>query len=217
VFIGHNAVGFASKRYAPNASLGALMLAPMLLDVLWPVFVLAGIEHFRIEPGITAFTPFDFYDYPWSHSLLMAVVWSVLAGVGYWVWRRDGRAAVVIAIGVVSHWVFDFIVHRPDLPLYPGGPKVGLGLWNSVTGTIVVEVALFAAGLAFYRASTRSRDRTGRIGLWSLVVILLVIYAANAASPAPPPNTNVVAGMALATLLFPLWAWWVDRHRTVTK
>jgi hypothetical protein len=216
MFIGHHAAGFASKPLAPRASLGVLMLAPMLLDVLWPVFVLAGIEHFRIDPGNTAFTPLDFYDYPWSHSLLMAVVWGALAGVAYWAWRKDGRAAAVIAAGVVSHWVFDFITHRPDLPLYPGGPKVGLGLWNSVWGTIGVEVALFAAGLAVYRRTTRPRDRIGSIGLWSLVGVLLLIFGGNASSP-PPPNTQMVAVLALAALLFPLWAWWVDRHRGTTE
>ncbi len=214
MFIAHNAVGFASKRFAPNVSLGILMLAPMLLDFLWPIFILAGIEHFRVEPGNTAFTPIDFADYPWSHSLLMVVVWALLAGGGYWLWRRDGRAALIIGLGVVSHWVLDFIAHRPDLPLYPGGPKVGLGLWNSVTATIVVEVAIFATGLALYRNATRRRDRIGSLGLGGLVALLLVIYAANVNAP-PPPNPRIVALMALSAVLFPVWAWWVDRHRTV--
>ena len=136
MFLGHPAVGLASKRSVPHISLGLLFRAPMLLDFLWPVFVLLGLEHFRIDPGNTAVTPLDFYDYPWSHSLLMAVVWSVLFGAIYFALRRDARGASILGAGVLSHWVLDFVTHRPDLPLYPGGPKVGLGIWNSMAATV---------------------------------------------------------------------------------
>lgn len=214
MFIGHPAVGFAAKRYAPLASLGALVLAPMLLDILWPLFVLAGVERFRIDPGNTAVTPLDFYHYPWSHSLLMAMVWSVVAAVLYYAFTKYRAGAIAVGIGVVSHWFFDFITHRPDLPLWPGGPKVGLGLWNSKPGTILVEGLIFAIGVAIYIRVTRSRDRAGAIALWSLVIVLLLIYAANFMSP-PPPNTGAVAWLALLSLLFPLWAWWADRHRAI--
>jgi membrane-bound metal-dependent hydrolase YbcI (DUF457 family) len=214
MFIGHHAVGFGSKKYAPRASMGALLLAPMLLDVLWPIFLLLGIEHFRIDPGNTAVTPLDFYDYPWSHSLLMAVVWSVVAGIGYYAATKYKRGAVVVGLGVVSHWFFDFLTHRPDLPLYPGGPKVGLGLWNSLAGTAIVETLLFALGIYLYVTVTKARDRIGSIGFWSLIAVLMLIYVANLMGP-PPPKEDVVAWMALLALLFPLWAWWADRHRTV--
>ena len=214
MFLGHHAVGFGSKKYAPAASAGALLLAPMLLDVLWPIFLLMGIEHFRIDPGNTAVTPFDFYDYPWSHSLLMAIVWSVIAAVIYFAATKYKRGAIVIGFGVVSHWFLDFVTHRPDLPLWPGGPKVGLGLWNSVAGTAVIESALFALGVYLYVKVTRARDRIGSIGFWILIALLVLIYIANFTSP-PPPDTGIVAWMALAALLFPLWAWWTDRHRAI--
>src|SRR6266699_7068622 len=111
MFIGHNAVGFASKRAVPRISLGWLMAAPMLVDLIWPIFLLLGIEHVRIRPGMTRLTPFDFYDYPWSHSLLMAAVWSVVAGVLYFAFTRYKRGAIVLGIGVISHWVLDYLTH----------------------------------------------------------------------------------------------------------
>src|SRR3954470_23167036 len=129
MFIGHFAVGFASKRAAPDTNLGILMLAPLFLDLLWPIFLLLGIESVRIDPGNTAVTPLDLHDYPWSHSLLMSLVWSALAGGAVWAAVRQFRPALVIAAGVFSHWVLDFVTHRPDMPLYPGSETyLGLGL-----------------------------------------------------------------------------------------
>jgi membrane-bound metal-dependent hydrolase YbcI (DUF457 family) len=215
MFIGHPAVGLASKGTAPRVSLGLLVLAPMLLDFLWPVFLLTGVEHFRIDPGNTAFTPLDFYDYPWSHSLLMSCVWGALMAVIYFAFRRDGRGALLLGFGVVSHWILDYVTHRPDLPLYPGGPKVGLGLWNSVAGTVALEVSIFAIAVYLYVRDTRAVDRVGSIGFWSLIAVLLLIYAGNLAG-GPPPATNVVALASLSLLVVPLWAAWADRHRETT-
>jgi membrane-bound metal-dependent hydrolase YbcI (DUF457 family) len=212
MFIGHNAVGFASKRAAPRVSLGWLMAAPMLLDLIWPLMLIAGVEHMRIDPGNTRFTPLDFYDYPWTHSLLMACAWGVLFAGAYVMRQRDRRGGIVLFAGVVSHWLLDFFTHRADMPLWPGGPKVGLGLWHFPAATIVVEVLLFVAGIVLYMRATRARDRIGSIGFASFVAFLLVVYAVNIGSP-PPPSANAVAWAALATWLFPLWAWWFDAHR----
>ena len=78
MFLGHFAVGFASKRLAPRVSLGVLMADLTLLDLLWPVFLAAGWEQVRIDPGNAAVTPLDFVSYPMSHSLLTACGWGVL-------------------------------------------------------------------------------------------------------------------------------------------
>lgn len=214
MFIGHSAVGFASKRSAPRTNVGLLLGAAWLLDLIWPIFLLLGIEHMEIGPrGDSPFLTLVFTDYPWSHSLLMTIVWSVLAGFVYWMWTRYATGALLIGMLVTSHWVLDFITHRPDLPLWPGGPKVGLGLWNSVAGTIVVESIMFAIGVAIYVRATRTRDRIGSIGFWSLIVFLIVAYVANIMGP-PPPDTKSLAVFALSGFLLPLWGWWVDRHRT---
>jgi membrane-bound metal-dependent hydrolase YbcI (DUF457 family) len=137
MFIGHFAVGLASKQVAPTASLGVLIAAPLLLDLMWPFLLLADWEKVRIDVGNTAFTPLEFISYPYSHSLAMAIVWAALVGLGYWTVTRYPTGAMMIGLGVVSHWVFDAVTHRPDLPLFPGGStRVGLGLWNSVSGTL---------------------------------------------------------------------------------
>jgi membrane-bound metal-dependent hydrolase YbcI (DUF457 family) len=147
MFLGHFAIGFAAKRAAPRASLGTLFLAAQFIDLLWPLLVLAGIERVRIAPGITVVTPLDFEHYPWSHSLLMVLVWGVLFAGVYFLIRRDRRTSLVLGLAVVSHWVLDWLTHRPDLPLAPGAERVGLGLWNSFAGTLIVEVGLFALGV----------------------------------------------------------------------
>jgi membrane-bound metal-dependent hydrolase YbcI (DUF457 family) len=215
MFIGHNAVAFAAKRVAPRTSLGTLTAAVMLLDLIWPIFLLLGVEHVRIHRGITKFAPLDFYDYPWTHSLAMSAVWGVLFGLGYFAITRYARGAMVIAVCVISHWVLDFIVHRPDLPLWPHGRRVGLGLWNSPVATIGIESAMFAIAILIYRDFTRPRDRIGSIGFWLFVIVLAAIYIANA-SGAPPPNWQTVAYLALSGWLLPFWAGWFDRHREVT-
>jgi membrane-bound metal-dependent hydrolase YbcI (DUF457 family) len=214
MFIGHFAVGLASKPVAPRASLGVLMAAPNLLDLLWPIFLLLGWEQVRIEPGNTAFTPLDFVSYPISHSLLTACGWGALFALLYWARTRYTRGAVVIGLSVVSHWVLDFVTHRPDMPLYPGGPKFGLGLWNSVPATVCIEVGMYVVGAWLYLSSTRARDRTGSYALWVFLAFGLLAYIGNILGP-PPPNTRAIAFVTLTLWLVPVWAWWIDRHREV--
>jgi membrane-bound metal-dependent hydrolase YbcI (DUF457 family) len=212
MFLGHFAIGFAAKRYAPRASLGTLFLAAQFIDLLWPLLVLAGIERVRIAPGITVVTPLDFEHYPWSHSLLMVVVWGVLFAAAYFLIRRDRRTSLVLGLAVVSHWVLDWLTHRPDLPLAPGAERVGLGLWNSFAGTLVVELGLFALGVFLYVRATRARNRVGSWALWSLVVFLVAIYAGNLFG-APPPDAMAIAWVGQAQWLLVAWGYWIDRHR----
>jgi membrane-bound metal-dependent hydrolase YbcI (DUF457 family) len=208
MFIGHFAVGFAAKRFAPPSSEAVLLTAPLAADILWPVFLLLGWEQVRIDPGNTRFTPFDFVSYPWSHSLVMLCVWAI-----YYAITRYWAGAIAIWIGVVSHWVLDWVTHRRDMPLYPGGARYGLGLWNSIAGTMVVEILMFAAGVWMYVRATRAKNRIGRYAFIGYVVLLLVIYAANAFGSAPDSVTEVAWGaLALPVALIP-WAWWFDRHR----
>ena len=213
MFIGHFAVGFAAKRFAPRVSLGTLFAAVQFQDLLWPLFLLLGFEHVRIDPGNTAVTPLDFYDYPFTHSLSGAVVLAAAFGAGHWLSRRDARAALLLSAAAFSHWLLDFVPHRPDLPLtYGGAEKVGLGLWGSVAATVVVESAMFAAGVWLYVRSTEPRGAAGRYGPGALAALLFLIYAANLFGP-PPPDVALIAIAGNASWLFVLAAWWADRDR----
>jgi len=217
MFIGHLALGFAAKRVAPEASLACYFVAAQLPDVLWPVLLLAGVEHATIAPGDTAFTPLRFDSYPYSHSLVATMLWGGLLAALWLARRRNRRVALLLAALVVSHWLLDFATHRADMPLWPGGPRLGLGLWNSVPATLLVECAMFAAGVALYAGATRARDAVGRLGLAGLVVLLLVFYFAAAFGP-PPPNVGVVAQSGIVGIVLIAWlAAWTDRQRAAVQ
>jgi hypothetical protein len=213
VFIGHYALGLAAKRVAPRTSLGTLFLAPSLADLLWPVFLLLGWERVRVTGGANPFLTLIFDAYPVSHSLVTLIGWGILLALLYR-WRTgDARAATIVALLVVSHWVLDFVTHVPDMPLYPGGPKVGLGLWHSVAGTVIVEGVMFVAGAWIYLTTTRARDAVGRYALWALLVFLVVSYVASLFTGPPPTLQAIELGGLVFGWLFVGWAAWADRHR----
>lgn len=214
MFIGHYGLALAAKRAAPRVSLGTSIAAAQLADLIWPVLLLLGLEHVSIVPNANPFLRLSFDSYPWTHSLLMDVVWALIAGGAYAAVRGDRKGGVIVGLLVVSHWVLDWITHVPDLPLYPGGPRVGLGLWRSMYGTMLVEAVMLVVGLALYTRTTRATDRTGRWALWGFVALLAVLYVGNAYGP-PPGNASGIAWGALAAWLIPLFGWWVDRHRAL--
>jgi hypothetical protein len=199
MFIGHFAIGFASKRIAPRASLATLLAAPLFLDLLWPICLLLGIEQVHIgEPGGNPFLTTTFTSYPWSHSLVMSLVWGALFGGTYYAVTRQKRVAWVLALAVVSHWVLDYVTHVPDLPV----------------ATIVVELAMFVVGVWLYAAGTTARDGIGRYAWWALVVLSAASYVGSLFSPAPP-SVTALAWTAIAGSAVTVWlAWWADRHRT---
>jgi hypothetical protein len=214
LFLGHYGLALASKRAAPRTSLGLLTLAGNLADCIWPILLLLGVERVRLVPGLMAASEFDFESYPWSHSLLTGVLAGVALGLAVYAWKRDLRGALVVAALVPSHWLLDLPFHRPDLPLWPGGPMVGLGLWNSVPVTLLLEGALFLGGLWAYARQTRPLDRIGSWALWAMVAFLGLIYVGSMFSPAPT-DAGVIAWSSLTLWLFVPWTAWVDRHRAL--
>ena len=217
MFLGHFGVGFGAKAAAPKVSLGSLFLAAQFLDLLWPTLLLLGVERVRIAPGITAVTPLDFEHYPVSHSLLAAIGWAALFAATYHFLRRHRRGAIVLGLLVLSHWLLDLVVHRPDLPLWPGGAeRAGLGLWSSHAATLAVELAIFLAGVWLYQRTTAALDRTGRWAFWGLVAFLLAIHAGNLLGP-PPPSVAAIAWVGQAQWLLVAWGYWVDAHRRAVR
>ena len=212
MFIGHYAVGMAAKKVAPGLNLGLLFIACQWLDHVWPIFVLLGIEKVRVDHHATVVTPLDFQYYPFSHSLLMTVVWAVLLGGAYLLIKKNFRNALILGAVVMSHWVLDWITHRPDMPISLDGVKVGLGLWNSLYGLFMIEVSLFAGGIILFLKSRNRPSKNQQIGFWVLIVFMSLIYLGNIFGLKPPEDTSplLIAGPALALWLFVLGAWAVD-------
>jgi hypothetical protein len=214
MFLGHFALGFAAKRAAPRVSLATLVAAAQLPDLIWPVLVASGAEDVRIAPGNTAFTPLEFVSYPWSHSLVLVVVWGLAFALLHRLRTAYARATLPLAGLAVSHWLLDYLTHRPDLPIVPGGARYGLGLWNNVPLTLALELVLFAIGVWLYAQITRPRGTAGQWAFVSLVLVLLMAYAANIFS-APPSITAIWSGGMVGGLLVLAWAAWADRQRRI--
>jgi len=213
MFIGHFALGFIAKKIEPKVSLGTYFIAFQLADLMWPTLLLLGIEKVEISPGITVVTPLDFVSYPISHSLVMISLWGLVLGVIYKLGWKNMRGAWILGIGVVSHWVLDLIVHRPDLPLFPGdSPLLGLGLWNSVFWSQIIEGLLFGFAIWIYSKNSKALNKKGSIGFWSLVVFFVLIQVANLTGP-PPPNVAAIAWAGQLQWLFVIWAYWIDGNR----
>ena len=216
MFIGHFGIGLGAKRVVPKISLGTLFLAAQFLDLLWPTFLLLGWEHVIIDPGNTEMTPLNFIDYPLTHSFLMAMFWGGIFGIVYFLIKRNLYGSVILGLCVVSHWFLDLLVHRPDLQLYPGGTLfVGLGLWNLKFAAIILESAIFIAGVWLYLKSTTTKNKTGYIGFWALILFLVIIHLGNIFGP-PPPNTIAIAWVGQLQWIIVIWGYWVDYYRQPT-
>jgi hypothetical protein len=217
MFIGHFGIGLGAKKAAPKVSLGTLFLAAQFLDLLWPTFLLLGWENVTINHGTKELTPLNFTYYPFSHSLVMAIVWGFVIGLIYFFIKRNKGASIIIGLCVVSHWILDLIVHRPDLPIYPGhSPLVGFGLWDYKIAEVIVEGVIFIAGLILYLSVTKPKNKTGVFAFWSLIVVLVIIHVSNLFGP-PPSNTTSIAWAAEFQWLLVLWAYWADSRREPVK
>jgi hypothetical protein len=218
MLVGHHAVGFAAKRVVPGVSLGTLQVASVLLDLIVFVDQLAGIEHARVTPGITAFSPLDGYDIAISHSLVTAILWSAVFAMVYLWWRRDVRAGAVLFGVVFSHWVLDWVSHRPEIPLAPGIHRyVGLGLWNSIAATFVVEGALWAFGIVIYLRITTANSPFGKYGLLTFIGVLTLAWIRTPFGSMPVGDFSSVALLALLAIYAILLslAFWLEHHRTI--
>ena len=218
MFIGHYGAAFAARAVKPAIPLWQLFVAVQLVDFAWAGLVLVGIEKFDVTPGFMEASILDLHHMPYTHSLVAAVIWAIAAGVLYAALRRGAKAmtaGIIIGLAVFSHWLTDLIAHGPDLALWFGGPKVGLGLWNSLLWTQVVEIGLLLIGGALYLAHTKPKGLVGRIAPWLLIGFMLALQIYNHLPVDHPPAIPQFAIMALiAFSLLALLAWAADRTRT---
>lgn len=211
MFVGHLAVAIAAKKVDRSTSLVWYLAAANLVDLLWPILLMAGVERVRIDPGNTAFSPLNFEWYPWTHSLFMAGVLGCLFGIVARHFGVSKRGSVAVAALVPSHWVLDFLTHRPDLPLQPwGGGVYGLGLWNSIAGTFLVEGALWVLSVGLFLSVMRLQGWKGHLALWSFVLVSTFMWATGPFSP-PPPDASSLAYFALIGWIILPWGWWIER------
>jgi len=203
---GHYGAAFLAKALEPRLPLWILAIAVQLVDVLWAVFVLAGIEHLRVDPSLAS-NPLDLYDMPYTHSLLGTLAWAALAATAVFVWRRERLASLVVAGAVASHWLLDWVVHRPDLLLWSGPAKHGLALWNFPVVAIGVESLLLVAS-AWVLLRSRAAHRVRRRGVVAIVASLLVVQGVLSIGP-PPLGPRAVVCSAL--VLFAAVAWGARR------
>jgi membrane-bound metal-dependent hydrolase YbcI (DUF457 family) len=207
MIVGHLAVGLAAKRLSPRTSLGWLLAAPLLVDLLWSLLVLVGLERTLIVPGITRAMPLDLEYVGISHSLATTLLWAILFAGAHLARHRDARAAMVLAFGVLTHFVLDWVTHRPDMPLLPAGPHVGLGLWNYPTAAILVEAGMVGASLLLYLPTLPAGSSRQTRTTAGIMVFLVAMTAGNYFGP-PPPSIEL---LATGNLLLCGVVWWLAR------
>ena len=217
MFVGHYAASLALKKFEKRASLGVLFLAVQFVDIVFFPLVVLGIERMNIVENFTQSTHFELEYLPYTHSLLAFVVWSGAAYALFrWVVVKSHSVAVVVALAVFSHWLFDLLVHTPDLPLWSDtSTKLGFGLWNNAVVTYTLEAGLLLFGLWLYLRSTKAATSVGKYGMAVFVGFLLLVNVANIFGP-PMVDSNLgLAVFALSSyFLFAAVAFWLDRKRS---
>lgn len=210
MLVGHYSASFAAKAAGRSVKLWVFVAAAQFLDILWSILVLAGLERVEPSPGVTEGLAFVYY--PWSHSLAAAVAWSVIALVACKLLKAGTKTSVLVALVVISHWVFDLLVHHADMPLWPGGNLlVGLGLWDYPLVELALELALFfAAGALLVPVWRRSALPAWRIPAFLLFGAVFMIATRFAPSPEEVSQAAVGATALFAYLVFTVLAWAVE-------
>lgn len=216
MFIGHFGLGMGLKKATPDVSLGTLFIAVQLLDLIWPTLLLLHVETVIIHPELGGNRVLEFNSYPYTHSLLGAVCWSLLFGGLYFLVKKNRRNAIILGAAVFSHWALDFIVHFHDLPLLPGNSiRVGLGLWGAVWVENIIEAALFIGGIMLYLRTVQFKNVLGKILFAVLIVLFILVQLSGFYGPAPA-NVEALAWSAQFQWLFVGLAYWVNRN-TIRK
>jgi hypothetical protein len=199
MFVGHYGPAFAGKGAVAAVPLWVLFLAVQFMDVIWAILVLAGIEKLRVVPGFLPANNLDLFYMPYSHGLPGALLLSLVFGLAVALFFRHHRRTVflVCTAAVFSHWLLDLVVHIPDLPLYANRFKVGFGLWHYLWPSVTLEIALMAAGAAYYARAVPAARRGGGVALWAFVLFLAAVELLLSLAPAAGGTPHSVATAAL--------------------
>ena len=216
MFAGHLGAGLLLKRAGRKVSLGWLFFGAMLLDILLWLLVLAGVESVQVPPHLRTMADLTF-DFPYSHSLVAGLGWSlVMFVVGWFVGRRFPQqrlaCALVLAAAVFSHFALDCLAHIPELPVAGRDSKLlGFGLWRNLPLAWSVETALTAAGVwVFLKAQLLDRRRI--FALVAVMTLLTAMTILGQASSSAPPSIAAVARSSLVFIALVIWfGWWIDR------
>ncbi len=210
MFVGHYSATIAVKALEPRAPLWTLAAAAQLIDIGWSAFIITGVEHASADPALPG-SPLILTDMPWTHSLPAVIVWSAGAtALSRWLLRLPMAAAVLIGATVFSHWLLDLLVHRPDLALWPGGPKVGLALWDYAVPEQAVEIGLIALAAVFWGAVRARRGQSAWPAavfvLFLLALQIIAMFLPAEAGPLPPMQgvTALVVYLAVVAAALPL-------------
>ena len=201
MLIGHYTSSLIAKRIVPEIPLSLLFIAAQFVDIFWTIFVLEGLESFRLIPGFTASNPLDLYFMPYTHSLPAAFAWGLGLAVVLSLLSKRFRTKttfITIILVVVSHWFLDLLVHVPDLPLWGNEYKQGFGLWHYRELSLALEFCLVLAS-TYYLSKGRIFLNQAK-GLWILVSSMAAMQVFGTYGPAPESTTEV-AVMALAAFL----------------
>jgi hypothetical protein len=217
MFVGHYSVAFAVKSERNKIPLWVLFVAVQFLDYIWATLVLLGVEKLRVIKGFTAGSMLDSYFQPYSHSLITAVIWSVIAALIYkGVCSRYGchyskSAPLIVGLAVFSHWILDLIVHPRDLAIYDNTWKVGFVLWNYRNPEFALEIALLAGGLGLYLArNAMPAIRKGAVIAFGLA--LVIVQIGDTYVPRTPlTDKATVTGVWVFYTLFVLVAFAVEK------
>lgn len=215
MYIAHFAPAFiAAAAYSRGPKLGTYFVAAQLVDWGFFIFAWIGIEKVRMVPGITAMNPLDLYFIPFTHSLLGTAVWAVTFGIIVAIWSRDKLGGALAGLVVASHWLLDWLVHRPDLTIAGGEHRHGLGLWNHPEIAIPLEIALLLGAFLYYVLKSRGPAMPPLI----LISVLMGFQMINWFGPEPTVAGPVFYGQALLSFAIATGlAVWVAKNRYFTQ
>ncbi|MFH0989954.1 MAG: hypothetical protein V1799_08065 [bacterium] len=218
MLIGHIGAGIACKKIDPQINVSWLVLAALLPDMFLGVLTLIGIEGF-IVPKDFLTGRYLLFTFPISHNLLANVLVALLLFLGIWKFTKGEqriKRALAIAIAFQSHTLLDIIVHVKGLPLFGAGDwSVGLGLWEDVVFSMLIELLLLLFGLECYFRATKGE---GIIANYAMIVVTYLLAAVAFYGQLQGPKPENIYGPALSWIFLPLILFllfhWLDTKRS---